>query len=347
MTPLFKHSISALLVASSLVVSQTSLARDYSFTDAHLHYVDFFQQTDGMANLFTEMDKANIQQTMISGIPVAKKWDEDEPKQPRYYAGDDGDVYWYSATDYILAEAIQKLSAEQQARLHPFLSGFNPSDKNAAQHIRNLLDAHPNFWQGIGEVFLRHDDVTALTLGRTPRANNEAMHKVYRVAAEYDLPVLLHSNITSKREPEPIYLSELEQVLQDHPRVRFIWAHAGTSLEIHRRQNELEFLPEAMSKLLAKYPNLTLDLSWSMLDPYLLDQTTGLANPVWVKLVEQYPQRFVIGSDLVGKFGSLEKNMHSFTPFLDALTDETAQLVASDNFLNLLPKRERVIETTE
>ena len=57
--------------------------------------------------------------------------------------------------------------------------------------------------------------------------------------------------------------------------------------------------------------------------------------------------RFVIGSDLVGKFGSLEKNMHSFTPFLDALTDETAQLVASDNFLNLLPKRERAIETTE
>lgn len=333
-----KSSLSTLVLTCSLLLSGQSWARDYQFTDAHLHYLDFFQETEGMAKLFSAMDQAKVQQAMLSGIPVAKKWDEDEPKQPRYYAGDDGDVYWYSATDFILAEAIQQLPPKQQQRLHPFLSGFNPSDKNAAQHVRNLLDTHPKFWQGIGEVFLRHDDVTALTLGRTPRANNEAMYKVYRVAEEYDLPVLLHSNITSKREPEPIYLTEMEQVLKDHPRVRFIWAHSGTSLEIHRRQQQLEFLPETLSKLLANYPNLTLDLSWSLVDPYLIDQQTGLPNEQWVQLVEQYPERFVLGSDLVGKFGSLEKTLASFTPFLDALSEETAQKVATDNFLNLLPQ---------
>ncbi|WP_421022084.1 hypothetical protein, partial [Klebsiella pneumoniae] len=74
-------------------------ARDYRYSDAHLHYVDFFQESEGMPALLKAMDAAGVDQSMISGIPVAKKWHEDEPKRPRYYAGDDADAYWYSATD--------------------------------------------------------------------------------------------------------------------------------------------------------------------------------------------------------------------------------------------------------
>jgi hypothetical protein len=61
-------------------------ARDYRYSDAHLHYVDFFQETEGMPALLKAMDKAGVEQSMIAGIPVAKKWHEDEPKRPRYYA---------------------------------------------------------------------------------------------------------------------------------------------------------------------------------------------------------------------------------------------------------------------
>ncbi|MBE1108906.1 amidohydrolase, partial [Escherichia coli] len=49
--------------------------------------------------------------------------------------------------------------------------------------------------------------------------------------AEFDLPVLLHANVTSKRERNPLYLAEIEEPLRNHPHVRFIWAHAGTSME--------------------------------------------------------------------------------------------------------------------
>jgi hypothetical protein len=153
------------------------------------------------------MDESAIEHVMISGIPVAKKWHEDEPKRPRYYAGDDADAYWYSATDVIVADAVQKLAPEQRRRFHPFLSGFNPNDKNSAAHIQRMLDLYPGLWQGIGEVFTRHDDLTALTSGDTPRANNEAMVRIYHLAAENDLPVMLHSNITSKREKNPLYLA--------------------------------------------------------------------------------------------------------------------------------------------
>ena len=226
-------SLALLLAASSLVVQ----ARDYAYSDAHLHYVDFFQETAGMDKLLKAMADNRIEHVMISGIPVAKKWHEDEPKRPRYYAGDDADAYWYSATDVIVAAAVNKLSPEQRQHCHPFLAGFNPNDKNSAAHIQRMLDLNPGLWQGIGEVFTRHDDLTALTSGDTPRANNEAMTRIYHLAAENDLPVLLHSNITSKRERNPLYLAEVEEPLRNHPHTRFIWAHAGGFLEkIHVMQ---------------------------------------------------------------------------------------------------------------
>ncbi|WP_267269600.1 amidohydrolase family protein [Pseudomonas protegens] len=315
-------------------------ARDYRYSDAHLHYVDFFQESAGMDALLKAMADNRIEQVMISGIPVAKKWHEDEPKRPRYYAGDDADAYWYSATDVLVAAAVKQLPPEQRQRFHPFLSGFNPNDKNSAAHIQRMLDLDPGLWQGIGEVFTRHDDLTALTAGDTPRANNEAMTKVYHLAAENDLPVMLHSNITSKRERNPLYLAEIEEPLRNHPHTRFIWAHAGTSAEIHRHQTRLEFLLPTLTRLLESYPNLYIDLSWSLLTPYLLDEQ-GNPSQAWLQLVERFPERFMLGSDVVGRFNKLGRELHSFDVFLDALPEEVARKVVHDNFLAILPAKSR------
>ncbi|WLG58750.1 amidohydrolase family protein [Pseudomonas extremorientalis] len=327
----------ALLFAAGSLAAQ---ARDYAYSDAHLHYVDFFQETAGMDKLLKAMADNRIDHVMISGIPVAKKWHEDEPKRPRYYAGDDADAYWYSATDVIVAAAVNKLTPGQRQHFHPFLSGFNPNDKNSAAYIQRMLDLNPGLWQGIGEVFTRHDDLTAITAGDTPRANNEAMTRIYHLAAENDLPVMLHSNITSKRERNPLYLAEVEEPLRNHPHTRFIWAHAGTSKEIHRHQVQMDFLLPTLSRMLEAYPNLYIDLSWSVLTPYLLDDA-GQPRPEWVKLVERFPERFMLGSDVVGRFNKLGKQMRSFDPFLDALSEGVARKVARDNFLAILPESTR------
>ncbi|QXH49864.1 amidohydrolase [Pseudomonas fakonensis] len=318
-------------------------AREYRYSDAHLHYVDFFQESEGMPALLAAMDAAGVEQSMISGIPVAKKWHEDEPKRPRYYAGDDADAYWYSATDLYVAAALQPLAPEQRRRFHPFLTGFNPVDKNAVSHIERMLELYPGLWQGIGEVFTRHDDLTALTSGDTPRANNEAMTRIYHLAAERDLPVLLHSNITSKRERNPLYLAEVEEPLRNHPHTRFIWAHAGSSLEIHRHQTKMDFLLPVLSRLLESYPNLYVDLSWSVLEPYLLDEH-GTPRKPWLALVERFPERFMLGSDVVGRFDGIGEQMHGFKPFLDALPEAVARKVARDNFLAVLPKAAKPVK---
>lgn len=336
LTRLNQLSQSILAISLALFILSAN-ARDYHYSDAHLHYVDFFQDTDGMNKLLKAMDKGKIDHVMISGVSVAKKWHEDEPQKPRYYAGDDAAVYWYSATDTIVVDAVKDLSKEQKRRFHPFLTGFNPVDKMAAEHIERMLEINPGFWQGIGEIFTRHDNLTALTTGDIPRANNEALDRVYDLAAKHDLPVMLHSNITSQRERKPLYLEELEEAVKKHPKTRFIWAHAGTSAEIHRHQKKLDFLLSEVKRLLKTYPNLYIDLSWTVLETYLIDKDKK-PDPKWVELVEEYPDRFLLGSDVVGKFDNLPSYLESFNPFLDALSEDVAHKVARDNFLAILPK---------
>ncbi len=330
----FTKTLCLTLFAGLLAASAE--ADNFRYSDSHMHYVDFFQTSAGTQSLLKEMATANIAHTMLSGISVAKEWDENEPKRPRYYAGDDARAYWYSATDTLIASAYKQLPAPEQKRFHPFISGFNPNDMNAAAQIRGLLEADPGLWQGIGEVFTRHDYLTALVYGRAPRANSKALAKVYRVAAEFDLPVLLHSNITSKRERYPLYLEEFEDALRGNPDVRFIWAHAGASMGIYRTQGKMDFLLPTVEQLLGKYPNLYIDLSWAVLRPYLLDGL-GSPDPAWVDLVTRYPTRFMLGSDVVGTFGSLKKYMRGFNPFLEALPHEIAHQVALTNFVSVLP----------
>ena len=99
----------------------------------------------------------------------------------------------------------------------------------------------------------------------------------------------------------------------------------------------MDFLLPVLTRLLADYANLYVDLSWSVLEPYLLDEQ-GVPRQEWLALVERYPDRFMLGSDVVGRFGSLGEQMHGFRPFLDALSEEVANKVARDNFLAVLPK---------
>ena len=137
--PLVQGALALLLgLAGSLTALEAVSAdetRDYHYSDAHLHFVDFFQQGDGLGALLDAMDEAQVDHALVTGIGVAKKWQQDAPKKPRYYMGDDAPVYWYSGTDYIVAEALTRAPEPVQARFSPFITGFNPTDLNAADEI--------------------------------------------------------------------------------------------------------------------------------------------------------------------------------------------------------------------
>ncbi|NPA24476.1 MAG: amidohydrolase family protein [Deltaproteobacteria bacterium] len=302
--------------------------------DCELHYLDFNQSGDGMKVLFREMKDAGIRSAWVMGVPLQKVWGEHAPIRPLRYESDAGRVYYYSATDVILARDILSLPPEKRNRLHPFICGFNPTDRNAVEHIRLMLKLYPGFWDGIGEILTRHDILSHLTYGESARADHPALDPVYELAAENNLPVLLHSNITSPREPGFIYLGEVENALRKHPRTRIIWAHAGTSANIERRQH-LSGLGQVIGRLLEQYPNLSIMLSWTLTSHYLFDKN-GKPAASWLKLIRKHPDRFLVGSDVVGRFAKLGPAISAERLLLENLPPEIAVRVAHSNAERLL-----------
>ncbi|MCL9777345.1 amidohydrolase family protein [Vibrio methylphosphonaticus] len=307
--------------------------------DAEVHLVDYFQRSAGAPALIDNMDALGIDHAYVMGLPVIKKWDHSQPKAPRFVYGDDAPVYYYSHTDELIAREVESLPQHQQRRLHPFISGFNTTDLNAVEYLERELAFRPNFWQGIGEIITRHDHLTALTSGEKPKANHPALVKVYQLAAKHDLPVLLHANITSQRENEPLYLNELKEALQQHPDTRFLWAHAGTTSTLTRHL-DMNFLYQTVTSLLSEHDNLYILASWSLIDVVM---PQGTLDQRWVSLIEAYPERFMVGSDGVGSFGYQETALKTWDPVLSALPKHIAKKVAYSNMLAVLPQAGRSV----
>ena len=325
----FPRSASLALLA---ILAAQAQEPKYSLVDGHLHFLNFVQETDGMAKFLKAMDDTGVAESAVIGMAVVKKWDEGDAQRPTYYLDNDSRTYWYSATDFLVARAILDLPKEQQARLHPFICGINSADRNAVDHVQRMLTLYPNFWQGVGEIFLRHDDLTSLTYGETPRGTSDAFSRVLDLAAARNLPVLVHSDIGAAWREKPEYLDEIETAIRTHPKTRIIWAHAGIS-----RRIVIPGHTEILRRMLAQYANLTIDLSWVIFEQEIAPN--GVLDKQWATLIEEFPSRFVIGSDTVGAFDQYKPTLQRYYLLLDALKPPTARKVAHDNFLALLPAR--------
>jgi hypothetical protein len=292
--------------------------------DAHIHVVNFLQETEGLDALLKAMDKANIEKSVICGLPVRKKWAVSEPERPHYYLSDDARCHWYAATDELVAYEYLRLTPPAQERFAPLLCGFNPTDLLAIDYVEYMFGKYP-FWRGIGELLLRHDDLTALTAGEKARVNHPALFDVYAFCAERHLPVLIHHNSTSIMHTSHFeYLGEIDQVLHKFPQTRFIWAHCGYS----RRITHKDYY-QMVADMLRRHPRLYVDLSWIFYDEIVSRQPA--VKQKWAGLAQEFADRIMIGSDLCGHFDLLGKTMARYNSFLQLLPDPVQERIARKN----------------
>ena len=156
-----------------------------------------------------------------------------------------------------------------------------------------MMIARHDRWCGIGEVLLRHDDLTELTYGENARAGHSALDPVLDICEARGWPLSFHQDVSSAgRVDEGEYAGEVVAMLERHPRVTQVWAHAGIS-----RRVRPEGHVRVMADLLDAHDNLHVDLSWVAFDQVVGDQA-------WLRLVERHPDRFVLGSD---SFGDVEQ----------------------------------------
>ena len=292
--------------------------------DAHLHVVDFLQEGDGLTRLLSAMDGASVERAVIFGMPVQKKWNGFDPIEPHYYLDDDARCYYYAYTDQLVLDALNDLDVSQRQRFAPLICGFNPTDRHGVDHIERLL-ARSSLWRGVGEVLLRHDELSHLTLEETARANHPALEPVYQLCAERGLPLLLHQNSSSEAQHGAyLYLHELQEALERHRDLTVVWSHCGLSRRLWHSNYHV-----MVESMLVDHPNLLVDASWIVYDEAMCSQ--GQLRGEWLELIERHCHRFMIGSDLIGHFAALAPTLARYKPLLGALSEPARERVARGN----------------
>src|SRR5258708_34963255 len=110
------------------------------------------------------------------------------------------------------------------------ITGFNPTDMYAVDHIRRVLQTFPGVFSGIGEFSIHKEFVSAKIAGEVASLQDPALDRILDFAAEVGLVVLIHNDMDvpfAKEGSQPAYLDEMKALFKRHPNTIIVWAHTG------------------------------------------------------------------------------------------------------------------------
>src|SRR3954470_17990356 len=226
-------AVFAALVGSTLYPSKPLPAAEGPslFNDSHFHLTNYIQKGPTAREYLATMgDK--IGRSTLFGIPLQQTWAYENSGNyaPTYYLQSDAPLYYYSFTDAIIATEYLSLSSKERGRFDPMITGFNPADMYAVDHIRRVLETFPGVFEGIGEFTIHKEFVSAKIAGNGASLINPALDRILDFAAEAGLLVLLHCDIDTpfdQPKQEPMYLTQMKELIKRHPNTTIIWAHTG------------------------------------------------------------------------------------------------------------------------
>jgi predicted TIM-barrel fold metal-dependent hydrolase len=255
---------------------------------------------------------------------------------PSYYLASDDPLYYYSFTDAYIAMTYRSLSKEQQARFDPMITGFNPADMYAADHIKRVLLTFPGVFSGIGEFTIHKEFVSSKVAGPTASLVNPALDKIFDFCAETGLQVILHNDIDMpfpKDGQDNWDVKQLKNIFLRHPKTSIIWAHCGLGRIVHPVKSQLQMIESALSDPALNHVNI--DLSWTEVAKYLTESPESIES--CAALLNKYPDRFIMGTDEVAPADqkSYLKIMDMYMPLLAKLQPETKEKLLKGNYERL------------
>jgi predicted TIM-barrel fold metal-dependent hydrolase len=309
----------------------------YVLNDSHFHLTNYIQEGTDIRDFLAIMgDK--VGRVAIFGIPLQQTWSYANTGEfaPTYYLQTDAPLYYYSFTDASIAMAYRSLTPEQQKRFDPMITGFNPADMYAADHIRRVLKTFPGVFSGIGEFTIHKEFVSSKIAGETASLLNPALDRILDVAAEAGLVVLMHTDVDMpfpKPGQDPYMVLQLRDLLLRHPQTTMIWAHMGLGRVVHPIADQLGIMERALSN--PKLANLHVDISWDEVAKYIIASPDSIR--LTADLINRHPDRFLFGTDEVAP-SSQEKYLKvygMYAPLLERLTPEVRQKLLRGNYERL------------
>jgi hypothetical protein len=315
---------SSLVWVAVLLASASAAAQPKSsalFNDAHVHLTNYVQEGADIHDFLRVMGDKVARATLF-GIPLQQQWMYSNTGDfaPVYYLQTDAPLYYYSFTDAQIAMAYRSLSPAEQARFDPMITGFNPTDMYAADHIRRVLTIFPGVFEGIGEFSIHKEFVSSKISGETATLNNRALDRIFDLAAEVGMPVVFHCDADMpfpKPGQDPYLIVQLRELVLRHPNTTIIWAHAGVGRIVHPVAEHLAMLERAMVQ--TEEHNLLFDLSWEETAKYV--DKPNVVDAV-AAVINRHPDRFLFGTDEVApqKQADYLKVYRLYQPLLARLT---------------------------
>lgn len=223
---------------------------------------------------------------------------------------------------------ILKLGSEESLRLnelHPdrfvptTVNGDSKKWHSGDKGFLNKLakDVRSGKYFAMGEFEARHYPSSTNTRDVHTPVDSEGMELVFKLSSETGIPFSLH------HEAEDALLPELERMLAKYPKAKVIWDHVGRNRNYDTWKKFRK--ADAVREFLSKYPNLYFDFLPSRpgskysydgkgygkegyVEGIMYDYSSENVSldAEWKKVIEEFPERFVLGSD-ANTGGGLEK----------------------------------------
>jgi len=286
----------------------------------------------------------------LFGIPLQQQWSYrvDGNRAPTYYLNSDAPLYYYSFTDAWIATSYKSLTQEEQARFDPMITGFNPTDMYAADHIRRVLKAFPGVFTGIGEFSIHKEFVSAKISGDVASLQDQALDRLIDFAAEVGLVVLLHCDVDApfpKAGAEPAYAGQIKALFKRHPKATIIWAHIGVGRIVRPVKDQAAIVQDIIDD--PELSHVYFDISWDEVAKYVV--ATPESTKHAADVVNRNPDRFLFGTDEVAPPNQEKylKVYNQYEPFWKLLTAEASEKVRKKNYERIFDEARRKVRSWE
>jgi predicted TIM-barrel fold metal-dependent hydrolase len=344
--PLF---LLALVLIWGTTSAQTLPNEQFELNDSHFHLTNYIQQGTDIHD-FLDMMGTKVERVALFGIPLQQEWSYQNSGDfaPTYYLQTDAPLYNYSFTDAYIAMAYKSLTKEEQARFDPMITGFNPADMYAVDHIRRVLRSFPGVFSGIGEFSIHKEFVSAKVAGETASLLNPALDKILDCSAEVGLIVIIHNDMDvpfAKEGSQPVYLDQMKALLRRHPSTTIIWAHTGLGRVVRPIKNHAAHLAEILSD--PAFRNVYFDISWDEVAKYIV--ATPESTHVSADLMNRYPDRFLFGTDEVAPSNQQQylKIYYQYGPLWKLLDESASEKVRKGNYQRIFDTASRKVRAGE
>jgi hypothetical protein len=331
------------------LVAVTSPVFAYDVNDSHFHLTNYIQEGTDIHDFLKIMGN-RVGRVALFGIPLQQQWSyrvsADVP--PSYYLESDSDLYYYSFTDAFIAMAYKSLSRKEQARFDPMITGFNPADMYAADHIRRVLKTFPGVFSGIGEFTIHKEFVSSKIAGDVPSLLDPALDRILDFAGEAGLVAIIHNDIHmpyAKPNAARIYFDQMKEVLLRHPKTTIIWAHTGLGRIIQPITGHMALIEEILRD--PRLAHVNFDISWSEVAKYVV--ASPEATRVVADAITRYPDRILFGTDEVAPKDqkSYLAVYDTYAPLWQLLSPSASKQVRLGNYERIFDQARRKVRAWE